>query len=138
MASLLLTLRKRCLPLCKIFAPSEPRPLILLGFVAGLLIASGCLFGLLAKHVLTADRLTLLNEQIAQWMSVRASAGLTRPMWLISSLHATIALVRYTWEPQETYGAVRLPRCAVLGILPHPLVFCGSDQVLFDQMAAAQ
>ena len=69
---------------------------MLLGFAAALLITFAWLFALIARDVVTADRLTLLDVQIAQWLHVRASAGLTRWMWVISALHSTIAMVCYT------------------------------------------
>lgn len=66
------------------------------GFAALVLVASVLLFGLIAEDVMTGDRLTLLDVQAAQWLHLRASAGLTHCMLLVSWLHSTVAMTCYT------------------------------------------
>ncbi|MEO8306830.1 MAG: phosphatase PAP2 family protein [Pseudomonadota bacterium] len=61
-----------------------------------LLVASAWLFGSIAEDVVTNDRLTLLDERVAQWLHLHASVGVTRWMLLVSQLHSPVALTCYT------------------------------------------
>ncbi len=67
-----------------------------LGVGGLLLVASAWLFGSIAEDVVTGDRLTLLDERVAQWLHVHASAGVTRWMLVVSQLHSTVAMTLYT------------------------------------------
>ena len=67
-----------------------------LGIGAVLLIAAAWLFGSIAEDVVTRDRLTLLDERVAQWLHLHASASETRWMLLVSELHATVPMICYT------------------------------------------
>ena len=65
------------------------------GLATVLLIASALLFGLIARHIVAGDHLTLLDARVAVWLHMRASAELTRWMWLVSTLHSTGAIICY-------------------------------------------
>jgi len=67
-----------------------------LGLGAALLVASAWLFGSIAEDVVTGDRLTLVDERVAQWLHQNSSTGMTRWMLLISQLHSTAAMAFYT------------------------------------------
>ncbi len=67
-----------------------------LGVAALLLVASAWLFGAIAEDVVTGDRLTLLDERVAQWLHLHASASVTRWMLVVSQLHSIIAMTGYT------------------------------------------
>ena len=67
-----------------------------LGLGALLLVASAWLFGWIAEDVVTGEPLTLLDEQLAQWLHANASQALTRWMLVVSRLHSTVAIGGYT------------------------------------------
>ena len=60
-----------------------------------LLIAAAWLFGAIAEDVVTSDRLTLQDEQVAQWLHRHATAPMTRAMLIVTNLHSTIAVGVY-------------------------------------------
>jgi len=114
---------------CKLFGPSDPEKLMLVGFGVLLIISSVSLFGLVAQDIVTSDRLTLMDEQIAQWLHLRASVDLTRWMWLISLLHSTTAMIFYTGviaivaiRKRQWRGLATLALCVVGGMLLNVLM----------------
>jgi membrane-associated phospholipid phosphatase len=60
-----------------------------------LLITAAWIFGAIAEDVVTGDPLTLLDERVAQWLHLHASAGMTRWMLLVSAIHSTVAMAAY-------------------------------------------
>jgi undecaprenyl-diphosphatase len=66
-----------------------------LGVGALLLIAAAWLFGAIAEDVVTSDRLTVLDVQLARWLREQATPTLTRWMLLVTNLHSTVAVSCY-------------------------------------------
>jgi len=66
-----------------------------LGVGAGVLIAAAWLFGAIAEDVVTGDRLTVVDVQLAQWLRAHATPELTRWMLLVTDLHSTVAVSCY-------------------------------------------
>jgi len=66
-----------------------------LGVGALVLIAAAGLFGAIAEDVVTSDRLTVLDVQVARWLRAHATPELTRWMLLVTDLHSTIAVSCY-------------------------------------------
>jgi len=66
-----------------------------LGVGALLLIAAAWLFGAIAEDVVTSDRLTVLDVEIARWLRAHATPELTRWMLLVTDLHSTVAVSCY-------------------------------------------
>ena len=66
-----------------------------LGVGASVLIAAAWLFGAIAEDVVTSDRLTVLDVQVARWLRAHATPELTRWMLLVTDLHSTIAVSCY-------------------------------------------
>ena len=65
-----------------------------LGFGALLLVAAAWLFGAIAEDVVTADRLTVLDAQVADWLHAPRDAGAdARDARLVTDLHSTLAVV---------------------------------------------
>ena len=58
-----------------------------------MLIAAAWLFGAIAEDVVTGDRLTVLDVELAQWLRAHATPALTRWMLLVTDLHSTVAVV---------------------------------------------
>jgi len=100
-----------------------------LGLGAVLFVASACLFGLIAEDVVAGGRLTLLDEQLAQWLHRSASAEMTRWMLLVSQLHATGAMAMYTgtlgllaFKKQQWRRVAMLTLCMGGGLLLNVLM----------------
>lgn len=66
-----------------------------LGVGAVLLVAAAWLFGAIAEDVVTSDRLTVLDVEVARWLRAHATPELTRRMLLVTDLHSTIAVSFY-------------------------------------------
>jgi len=66
-----------------------------LGVGAGVLIAAAWLFGAIAQDVVTGDRLTVVDVQLAQWLGAHVTPQLTRWMLLVTDLHSTVAVSCY-------------------------------------------
>ena len=66
-----------------------------LGVGALFLIAAAWLFGAIAEDVMTSDRLTLLDVDVARWLRAHATPELTRWMLLVTDLHSTVAVSSY-------------------------------------------
>ena len=66
-----------------------------LGVGALLLIAAAWLFGAIAEDVVTSDRLTVLDVQLARWLREQATPALTRWMLFVTNLHSTVAVSCY-------------------------------------------
>ncbi|MEP7138736.1 MAG: phosphatase PAP2 family protein [Caldimonas sp.] len=62
------------------------------------LIAAAWLFGAIAEDVVTGDRLTVVDVELARWLHERATPALTRWVLVVTNLHSTIAI--------SCYGAV--------------------------------
>jgi membrane-associated phospholipid phosphatase len=82
--------------------PIETRPppggrlALRLGLGALLLVVAAWIFGAIAEDVVTSDRLTLLDVQVAQWLHRHGSAPLTTAMLVVSDLHSTVAVSCYS------------------------------------------
>jgi membrane-associated phospholipid phosphatase len=61
-----------------------------------LLIAAAWLFGAIAEDVVTSDRLTVQDAQIAEWLHRHAIAPVTTAMLVVTNLHSTVAVACYT------------------------------------------
>jgi membrane-associated phospholipid phosphatase len=59
------------------------------------LLLAASLFGVIAEDVVTGDRLTLLDTQLADWLHRHATAPLTRTMLVVTNLHSTVAIACY-------------------------------------------
>ena len=66
-----------------------------LGVGALLLIAAAWLFGAIAEDVVTSDRLTILDVEVARWLRAHATPAVTRWVLLVTDLHSTIAVSCY-------------------------------------------
>lgn len=62
------------------------------------LIAAAWLFGSIAEDVVTGDRLTVVDLELARWLHERATPALTRWVLIVTNLHSTVAI--------SSYGAV--------------------------------
>ena len=60
-----------------------------------LMIAAAWLFGAIAEDVVTGDRITVIDVELAHWLRSHASPGLTRWMLAITNLHSTVAVASY-------------------------------------------
>ncbi len=67
-----------------------------LGFGALLLVAAAWVFGAIAEDVVTSDRLTLFDAQIATWLHEHATPTLTAWMLIVTHLHSTLAVGIYS------------------------------------------
>jgi membrane-associated phospholipid phosphatase len=84
-----------------------------LGVGALVLIAAAWLFGAIAEDVVTSDRLTVLDVQVARWLRAHATPEMTRWMLLVTDLHSTVAVSCYAaivaaalaWRRQWRYLA---------------------------------
>jgi membrane-associated phospholipid phosphatase len=80
--------------------PRAPRASAALGWRLGLgallLVAAAWLFGAIAEDVVTSDRLTLVDAQVAEWLHRHATPALTRAMLVWTDLHSTLAIGAYT------------------------------------------
>ena len=66
-----------------------------LGLGAVVLIAAAWLFGAIAKDIVTNDRLTVLDVEVARWLRAHATPEATRWMLLVTDLHSTVAVSCY-------------------------------------------
>jgi len=66
-----------------------------LGVGALLLVAAAWLFGAIAEDVVSSDRLTVLDVEIARWLRAHATPEATRWLLLVTDLHSTIAVSCY-------------------------------------------
>jgi len=57
------------------------------------LIGAGWLFGSIAEDVVTADQITLIDAQIAQWLHVNATPVFIRFMLVVTHLHGTLGIL---------------------------------------------
>ena len=62
---------------------------------AFLLIMAAWGFGAIAEDVVSGDRLTVQDAQIAQWLHRHATASLTTAMLVVTNLHSTVAVACY-------------------------------------------
>ena len=69
---------------------------IQLGIGAVLLIVAAWLLSSIAKDVVTGDRLTLLDERVAQWLRLHASVVVTRWRSLVPQLQSIVVMSFYT------------------------------------------
>jgi undecaprenyl-diphosphatase len=76
---------------------ASPRAALALRLAVGalLLIAAAWLFGAIAEDVVTSDRLTVLDVEVARWLRAHATPELTRWLLLVTDLHSTIAVSCY-------------------------------------------
>ncbi len=79
-------------------APLSPRARLGVHLASGalLLIAAAWLFGAIAEDVVTSDRLTRQDADVAQWLHTHGNAALTRFMLVVTNLHSTVAVSIYT------------------------------------------
>ncbi len=80
-----------------------------------LLIAASAVFGTIAEDVVNAEPITLLDVRIAQWLHLRASAGMTRWMLGVTYLHGvagitllSTAVGAYLWRRRDWYWLLSL------------------------------
>ena len=77
-------------------ATSRRAALVLrLGIGALLLIVAAALFGAIAEDVVSGDRLTALDAEIAQWLHRRTEVPLTRVVLVVTDLQSTVAIACY-------------------------------------------
>ena len=77
-------------------ATSRRAALVLrLGIGALLLIVASALFGAIAEDVVSGDRLTALDAEIAQWLHRRTEVPLTRVVLVVTDLQSTVAIACY-------------------------------------------
>ena len=62
---------------------------------AAVLSAAAWLFGAIAEDIVTSDRLTVLDVEVARWLRAHATPEVTRWMLLVTDLHSTIAVSWY-------------------------------------------
>ena len=76
----------------KIRFPSTRCPALYL--VAGLLILAGTTsaLGVIAEDVLNHAPLTIADAQLSMWLHTHSSPHLTTAMWVVTSLHSTVAV----------------------------------------------
>ena len=79
-------------------APLSPSALLALhlGFGAAVLVAAAWLFGAIAEDVVTHERITIVDIEIARWLRAHATPALTTPMLVLTSLHSTVAVSIYS------------------------------------------
>ncbi len=75
---------------------APPRLGLQLGIGALLLVAAAWMFSAIAEDVLSSDRLTLVDADLAQWLHRHATAGATRWILLFTNLNSTIAMSFYS------------------------------------------
>jgi undecaprenyl-diphosphatase len=75
--------------------PPGSRLALHLGLGALLLVVAAWIFGSIAEDVVTSDRLTVLDSEVAQWLHRHATPALTRAMLVVTNLHSTIAVGIY-------------------------------------------
>jgi undecaprenyl-diphosphatase len=66
-----------------------------LGVGALLMLVAAALFGIVAEDVVSGDRITVLDVEIARWLRERATPPLTACMLLVTHLHSTVAIAIY-------------------------------------------
>jgi membrane-associated phospholipid phosphatase len=100
-----------------------------LAFGALLLIGAAWVFGAIAEDVVTGDRLTLIDAQLAQWLHQRATPPMTRLMLAISDLHSTVAIscyaaavALYLYQKRRWRALATLVVCIAGGLLLNVLM----------------
>ncbi len=100
-----------------------------LGFGALVLIAAAWLFGGIAEDVVTGDRLTLLDGEVAQWLHRHATPSLTAWMLAVTHLHSTVAVTIYTllaaaflWRRRAWRTLATVVTCMAGGLLLNVLM----------------
>ncbi|MEO7116926.1 MAG: phosphatase PAP2 family protein [Caldimonas sp.] len=78
--------------------PISPPARLGLQLAAGVLvlIAAAWMFGAIAEDVVTGDRITLVDAELAQWLHRHATPAATRWVLLLTNLHSTIAISCYS------------------------------------------
>ncbi len=74
----------------------ESRLALRLGLGALLLVVAAWVFGAIAEDVVTGDRLTVLDTELAQALHRSATPAMTRAMLAVSKLQSTIAVGSYS------------------------------------------
>lgn len=67
-----------------------------LGASAVLMLVAATLFGIVAEDVVSGDRITVLDAEIARWLRDRATPPLTTAMLVVTHLHSTLAIGIYS------------------------------------------
>jgi len=89
-------------------ATSRRAALVLrLGIGALLLIVAAALFGAIAEDVVSGDRLTALDAEIAQWLHRRTEMPLTRVVLVVTDLQSTVAIACYAAIAGVWFAACR-------------------------------
>lgn len=72
----------------------SPKSYLAVQLAIGALIIIGAtwLFGRIAEDVMTADRLTVIDTEVAAWLHARHTPLLVSTMRIISSLHSTVVI----------------------------------------------
>ena len=78
-------------------APLSPSALLALhlGFGAAVLVAAAWLFGAIAEDVVTHDRITAVDVELARWLRAHATPALTTLTLVFTNLHSTVAVSIY-------------------------------------------
>lgn len=76
--------------------PPKSRLALRLGLGALLLVVAAWIFGAIAEDVVTSDRLTVLDTELAQALHRNATPTMTRAMFLVSNLQSTVAVGSYS------------------------------------------
>lgn len=89
--------------------PIAPPARLALQLVAGalVLIVAAWLFGAIAEDVVTSDRITLVDAELAQWLHRHATPATTRWVLLFTDLHSTIAISCYSALVALYFGFAR-------------------------------
>ena len=74
----------------------DSRLALRLGLGALLLVVAAWVFGAIAEDVVTGDRLTVLDTELAQALHRSATPAMTRAMLAVSKLQSTIAVGSYS------------------------------------------
>jgi undecaprenyl-diphosphatase len=72
-----------------------------------LLIAAAALFGAIAEDVVTGDRITVVDVDIARWLRRNATPELTAWMLIVTHLHSTAAVCLYGAVAAFCFAAYR-------------------------------
>ncbi len=100
-----------------------------LGAGALVLIAAAWIFGGIAEDVVTGDRLTLLDAEVAQWLHRHATPLLTTWMLAVTHLHSTVAVTAYgllaaafLWRRRAWRTLATVATCMAGGLLLNVLM----------------
>jgi membrane-associated phospholipid phosphatase len=61
-----------------------------------LMVAAAWLFGSIAEDVMTADEITIVDVQVAQWFHSHASPSLTRFMLFVTNIHGILGITVFS------------------------------------------